>query len=354
MGLPGYEAQRALDMSWAFSTKKQSDYVTALEDGDLTLTHPITDPSVAEISKELRTDRDTYGKGHEFPTTVRQVAQSTSFTRGMDGSSLILGWLFAFAMGKVTTIQPDSGGHPNTYLHTFSFFDPATEGTAVMPTTSIVEKVSTGIKRLIPSLAITSVSLTAEGFEHISASANFIGSGVVSSSTLSMPSMPTLSYLASNYATIKLGDAAEDISTRVRSWGVELNNAPAEGRGYFPGSGLYRGRLEVGARSIVPSLVVDLDASSDLYTDFLNNTELALEIYARGDLTSDGDYYHYLRLRFPRLYYSALPISEADGVFTYGVTFSEETVVYKSSDTPNPLVTVEVQNEQESYLVAAT
>jgi len=95
---------------------------------------------------------------------------------------------------------------------------------------------------------------------------------------------------------------------------------------------------------------VDLDASSDLLEDFLNNTVLALEIYCEGDEVSDGDYKHYLRIRFPRLMYSAVPIEENDGVFTYAITFDEASVLYNDGDTPNPIVTIEVQNETASYL----
>jgi hypothetical protein len=48
-----------------------------------------------------------------------------------------------------------------------------------------------------------------------------------------------------------------------------------------------------------------------------------------------------------------MPIDEADGVYTYGVTFSEEGVLYKTGDTPAPLVQVSVQNHVEDYLVAS-
>jgi len=220
MTLPGYEARRAIDMQWAFSTKKQTDYDTALLDEDITLTHPLREPSVAEISKEYRSDKETYGKGHEFATSKWEVARDVRFTRTVDGSTLILGWLLAFTMGSVTTTQPDGTGHTNTYLHTFSFFDPTVTGTAQLPVTTIVENIPGAIKRALVSMAISSLTISAEGFELLNATAEFIGSGETAASTLSMPSMPTLHYLSSNYATVKLGDSQEDITTRVRSWSV--------------------------------------------------------------------------------------------------------------------------------------
>lgn len=355
MTLPGYEGQRALEMQWAFSNKKQSDYDTKVVDGDLLLTHPVREVRPAEITKETRSDREAVGKGHEFSTDQWEVARSTALTRVVDGSSYILGWLVAFALGKVDTDQPDAVYAPNTYRHKFTFFDPDTETTAQLPVTTIVEKVSaaTALKRYLYSMALSSLTISAEGFEHLSASAEFIGSGKTADSSLNMPNMPSVSYLTSNDAVIKLGDAAEVISTRVRSWSVAINNNPREARGYFPSSGLYRGRLEIGARSAVPALVVDLAADSDLLDDFLANTELALEINCEGDI-SEGAVKHSIKFEFPDLLYSAMPIDEADGVYTYGVTFSEEGVLYKTGASPAPLLQITVVNKTENYLVASS
>lgn len=353
MTLPGYEAQRTLDMQWAISAKIQDDYDTLLVDGDLDTSHPVREANVAELTRELRSDKETFGKGHEFPTQTWEVARDTRLSRSMDGSSFILGWALSLMMGKVTTVQPDSTGSPATYHHKIELFDPPTAGTATLPVTSVVERVSAGIKRAIPSLAMSTVNISAEGFETLNMAVEMIGSGQVPTSSLTMPSLPTLSYLASNRAIIKCGDSQEDVSTRIRSWSCAFANNPKEARGYFPGSGLYRGRLEIGARSIIPSLVLDLDATSDLYTDFQNNTELALDIYCEGDYTEGTDYRHYLRIRFPNLYYRAIPIEENDGVWTYAVVFDEETVIYDSSE-GDPYCMAEVQNLQTEYLGAAT
>jgi hypothetical protein len=151
-----------------------------------------------------------------------------------------------------------------------------------------------------------------------------------------------------------MGDAAEDVSTRVRSWSVALSNNPKEGRGYFPSSGLYRGRLEIGSRSIIPTIILDVDATADILTDFENNTEIALEIYCEGDYTEGSSYKHYLRMRFPDMQYRAVMLEEDDGMLTYNVTFDEESVLYAAGSSPNPLVTVEVQNKVEAYLAAST
>lgn len=354
MTLPGYEAQRVLEMQWAFATKKQADYDTKVADVDLTLTHPVREVRPAEITKETRSDREAVGKGHEFATDQWEVARSTALTRVVDGSSYILGWLVAFALGKVATTQPDVANCPNTYEHKCTFFDPDTEGSAQLPVTTIVEKVAaaTALKRYLVSMAISGLTISAEGFEHLSASAEFLGSGKTEDSTLTMPSIPEVSYLTSNAAVVKLGDASEDITTRVRSWSVTIGNDPKEARGYFPSSGLYRGRLEAGVRSIVPALVVDLAADSDLLDDFLSNTELALEITCEGDLTevTPCAVKHTIKFEFPDLLYSAMPIDEADGVYTYGVTFSEEGVLYKTGASPAPLVQISVINKTVSYL----
>lgn len=350
MTLPGYEAQRIEDMWWAFSTKKQSDYDTPVLNADLTFMHPIREASVGEITREIRSDKEAYGKGHEFASSMWEVARDVRFTRTMDGSSTILGWVLAFALADITTTQPDPSGAPNTYLHTMTFFDPATEGTAQLPVTSVVERISAGIKRLLYSLAVASVTISAEGFEQLSVAAEFVGSGQTATSAISKPTMPALAYLASNYATIKMGDSNEDITTRIRSWQVAINNNPKEARGYFPSSGLYRGRMEIGSRTILPSFVLDVAEDDDLMADFLAGTEIALDLQCSGDFTEGATYKHYLRIRIPSAKYRALPIEENDGVFTYAVSFDEESVLYDEADSPNPICTIEVQNKIGAYL----
>lgn len=348
MTLPGYEAQRVEEMQWAFSTKQQADYDTALDDGDIDQSQPVRDPNVAVVSKEMRSDKATYGKGHEFATSVWEVARDVRFNRNFDGSSLILGWLFAFGLGKVNTTNP----YGSVYRHQMYFFDPDDESTISLPVTSVIEKVSAGIQRKIDSLAVGSFTVSGEGFEHLNATCELIGKGSTAASVASLPALSTVSYLTSNFATIKLGDAAEDISTRVRSWSVAINNNPREDRGYFPGSGIYRGRLEIGSRTAIPSLVVDLDDSSDILDDFINGTLLSLEIMCEG-ATISGSYKHYLKIIFPDLYYRATPIDEQDGVFTYGISADEETVIYNSSR-PVPLIEVIVQNTVPTYLTTPT
>lgn len=357
MTLPGYEAQRAVEMQWAFSNNKQSDYDTAVVDGDLTFTHPVREANVAEVNKEFRSDREHYGKGHEFATDIWEVARDVRYSRTVDGSSYILGWLCAYAFGKVATTQPDATNCPNTYNHEMVFFDPDTETTAQIPTTTVVEKVTgaANYKRKLLSMALNTLTISAEGFEHLSATAEFIGKGETPVSTLSMPALPTVEYLTSNYAVIELGDASEVLTTRVRSWSVTINNDLKEARGYFPSSGLYRGRMEIGNRSIVPALVLDLDATDDLHADFLADTQLSLKIVCEGALAEGGacTTKHKFEIEFPRLYYTAVPIEENDGILTYAVTFSEESVLYATGDTPAPLVQVNIINLVDDYLVSS-
>lgn len=361
MTLPGYEAQRVLEMQWAFSNKRQSDYDTKVIDDDLTMSHPVREVRPAEITKEMRSDREAVGKGHEFATDQWEVARSTALTRVVDGSSYILGWLLAFALGKVVS-NPVAAPCTLSHTHEMTFFDPdVSPYTAQLPVTTIVEKVTAAaeLQRYLYSMAISSLTISAEGFEHLSASAEFIGSGKTEKciDTSGMFGIPSVSYLTSNKAVVALGKVAspEDISTRVRSWSVVINNDPKEARGYFPGSGLYRGRLEIGARSVVPALVVDLDANSVLLDDFLLNTELALAITCEGDLTEADSCTakHTVKFEFPNLLYSAMPIDEADGVYTYGVTFSEEGVLYKTTSTP-PLFQATVINKTENYLLPSS
>jgi hypothetical protein len=345
MALPGYVAQRVHEAYWAYSTKQQTDFNTVLANGDLTLTHPVRESNVAEVTKEIRSDRETFGKGHEFATNIWEVARDVRLTRNFDGSSTILGWLLAFALGNISTTNPSG----SVYRHQMKFFDPDIAATLTLPVTTIMEGITANFKRILHSMAVGQVTLSAEGFEHINASAEFIGSGQTAVSTLAQPAMPSLSYLTSNFATINLGNAAEDISTRVRSWQVVINNNPREERGYYPSSGAYRGRLEIGSRSAVPNVVLDMNAlGSDILDDFLAGTLCALTIDCQG-ATIVGSYKHYLKIIFPDLYYKAVPIEDSDGLFAFNVTADEDTVIYNSARAI-PLIEVIVQNVIPSYL----
>nr|NIQ92895.1 hypothetical protein [Desulfuromonadales bacterium] len=101
-----FEPQRAFDVTWLFSTKKESAYGTALADTDLTRRVVAAAVEVGKISKLFRSDLDRVGKGHEFATQLEEISRDLRRTTAFDASSLTLAWVCAFAMGQVSTSQP--------------------------------------------------------------------------------------------------------------------------------------------------------------------------------------------------------------------------------------------------------
>ena len=65
-----FEPQRAFDVTWLFSTKKESAYGTALADADLTRRVTVARVEAGKQTKLFRSDLDRVGKGHEFSTEL--------------------------------------------------------------------------------------------------------------------------------------------------------------------------------------------------------------------------------------------------------------------------------------------
>src|SRR3990167_3043468 len=170
-----FEAQRAFDVTWLFSTKKESAYGTALADADLTRRVTVARVEAGKQTKLFRSDLDRVGKGHEFSTELEELARDLRRATTFDASSLTLAWVAAFAMGKVATSQPNPGGNPTAYDHLFTFADPAVSKHA--PTTTVYEELTADLKRRLVSLACNDFALTGRARQPVELRATWFGGG---------------------------------------------------------------------------------------------------------------------------------------------------------------------------------
>ena len=337
-------SERDFDLLWAFSTKKQTAYGTKLADVDLTLSTPFKGPDVAVKTPTLETDADQAGRGQEFPESQEIERWDARLARSFDLTSLMAGWVAAFGLGAVTTTQPDQPGAPNTYDHQCRFMT----NTFALPVTSIVEQPISGaaLKSLYRDLAIADFEISAETLGRLQLACNLVGSGFREDSTLSMPSVTAGSFLRMRGVTFQVGPTGSevDISSRLKSFNLSVNNNPLEDDGYFPGSGLFRGRLEYGQRREV-GLTFRMLVADAVERDHLEGNDYLKAIITAVGAVISTTYNHQIIITVPRLAYTAVPMGFEDGMAVYDI----EANVFHDASSGYPL-DITVRNTTVSYL----
>ncbi len=333
--------QTDFDVQWALSHKKQSAYGTTLADGDLLLSYPFMGPDILELTPELQTDEDEMGKGHEFATDQEVEKWDTRLKRSFYMTSFMGGLISVFGLGAVSSAQQES---TLAYEHTATPQDPSTD--LQLPVTTIVERLSSGIKRKIRDLMVSDFTISGEVGKRIMLEGNFIGSGHQETSALSMPTLSSGSFLRMRGLLFQVGPsgAEVDVSARIKKFSFKWDNAPDEEGGYYPGSGLYRGRCEMGKRKAEFSFTILIDENTTDLDNLLNNTVLKAIVTAQGELI-ESTYYHQQIITIPRMKYRAMPV----GVEGNKLAFNVECNVFFDSVSGWP-VEIKTMNTQVSYL----
>ncbi|MBI4461795.1 MAG: hypothetical protein HY653_02715, partial [Acidobacteria bacterium] len=307
---------------------KETAYGTPLADPDLNRRVVAPAVEVAKIAKDYRSDLDRVGKGHEFSTELEELARDLRRSTSFDASSLTVAWVAAFAMGKITTTQPNPGGNPSAYEHKFTFADPAVSKHA--PTTTVYEELTADLKRRLVSLACNDFTLAGRARDLASLTANWIGSGQTVDGALSpLPALTAQSYLLGTDADIRLGPqgAPVSIKDRVLDWSVAVSQNLQSDLGYHPGSGKFRGRIWYGPRRVSAALTLLAKESDDVLTLFLNDTVRELQIDLAGDTIGPGPEKHRALVRLPAVRITALDDTLEGNHIVYRVEISEAGVL---------------------------
>lgn len=343
-----FEPQRAFDVTWLFSPRKESAYGTPLADADLTLRVVAPAVEVGKVSKLFRSDLDRFGKGHEFATELEELARDLRRTTSFDASSLTVAWVCAFTLGKVVTTQPNPGGNPTAYDHLFTFADPTVSKHA--PTTTVYEELTADLQRRLLSLACNDFALSGRARDPVQLTANWIGSGATSDGPLTpLPALTPQSFLLGADADILFGPQGAPVSLkdRVLDWSLSVSQNLEADLGYHPGSGKFRGRLWYGPRRVSAALTFFAQESDDLLTLFLNNTLRELQIILSGDTIGSGPEIHRVLIKLPAVRITALDDALEGNHVVYRVEINESGVLKQTGLEP---LEITVTNTEPSFL----
>jgi len=344
----GYASTQAYQIG--FSLKQQEAYGTALPDLEITMGHPIGETDPTDIGTEDADNSQEFGKGHQYPTEAETVAVDTSTNWNFQGSSLILGWITALAMGDITTTQPDEVLAPTVYKHKIKPKRLADQSWGLqLPVTTIVEQLCVGDQAKYRDMLCTGFKVTGEQKKRLQVSASFKGSGHYATSNITMPELAAVSFL--RFAKVNFLYGGASINPELQNFEYSFDNTVDEG-GYHAGSPALtadpnapqcRGFMLISDQKTELKFKM-LYKNNSLQTDLINKTVKAITIEATGDLIAET-YYHYWKLTIPKCTLKVSKKGKENGKYAYDVT-----VMLHWDETLQAPCEIEVQNTTPAYL----
>jgi hypothetical protein len=241
--------------------------------------------------------------------------------------------LFKFALGSVTTTQPDATGAPNTYEHKIV---PADD----LPSFGL--EVARGKVTALRALGCKIAGFTLNGGagKYLTATFNVLGKKP-SAVTRQTPSFSTLAgFTGNDVAQVLIGGS--DKKAQVQEWTLEYNNGIEDGEvAYGLGSESVVRLAEGGAELTFTGRLVFED--TDQLTAFLNNSEFALDIKYQGGVI-EGSYNYYFRAYIPRLVYD----TESANINEKELIIEELKATALYDTTAGTIIEVYFQNTQSS------
>lgn len=367
--------ESAVQVSWAFSLKRQIAYATPNPNADITQGHPFESMDFGEHNPNMSDNSAMFGKGHEFATRNEILSWDTKFKRSFQATTKMLGWALSFHCGKVTTTNLGlGGGSVSGYQHVMEYQDPLGAGYyglgRQLPVTTIMERLTSGVTRQFPSMQLKAVEITGGLNDWVKLAAELQGSGVktfVAPSGYSFPTATEGSLLRTAELTMSHGPSgsAADISCDVREWRFRTEYAFDEAGGYCPGSGYLgatpstgqiRNRLEFTKRAVMFEFTVRSDATNGYFARLEGSQEMYSLLTLIGDVISTGSTLnHKLIIELSRVKYKAVAIAQSNDVITYhvtGVVFFDANQGTNTSLPGNPYK-VTIVNDTPAYLVSS-
>lgn len=347
--------QRAREFQFAFSLNKQSAIGTGITAANINKSLPIRGypASMMEFPDKV-SDKDTYGKGHNFPTYVDVIDKRLVIpSREFDMTQHSALFAAAFVMGSLSSSQPNSATAPTVYDHSFTFQSPATNPNCLF--TSFIEKQGSEYQNRIDGAVINSYTLKADRKQHV-----MLGwEGFARTQSSNATSMPSLvgsqSFFKLLNADIRFaasgGSYATAVSAEVLSFDLKVtqNAKPWWLPGAPSGQEALLSKALIGDQLASGSLVCFIDAARRNL--FLNQTECELRFTMVGDLIAGG-YYNQVQITFPHVKIASEAFSVIDDQIAYTFTFSEETILKGTSD-PYMTFAVRAAVDTSELLVAA-
>lgn len=338
--MPFTQPQRDYDIAWAFSNKIETAYGTALAFADIDQSNAFDTPEAFVIERERKTNAAKFGKGHEWGTTSRDVAQSLRFTRSGDLSTLVAGLFLPLSMGKVVTVGTGPYDHtitPKLLVDGLS-----------SPSTTVWVKKTAAVRGRAAGIVCNDWSISGRNREAVQYTANFIGKGSITDEAHS--SQPTFSpelILIGGDVVVNMGapGAAVSIGERVLDWTVTYSQNVSTATAAFPGSGLFYGRMFIGARRITVTLRVFSDETADMWNLFINGTVQEVQFNCAGDASN------HLNIKIPSVKWRLSDAYE-DGKHVNVLTATEDDVfIGQAGATPADVpIQCVLRNQVAAYL----
>jgi hypothetical protein len=193
------------------------------------------------------------------------------------------GLLLKHMMGGVATAQPDAGGNPTVYKHTFTPGDLPVSFTTQMGRPDVGGTVRPFTYH---GCRVSEWELSCTAGEIAKLKLSLIGEDEDTSTGLAVASYPsTLTLLTFMQGTLTIGGAATD----VKDFSLSGNNGLADDR-YFFGSALRKNPLEAAMREYTGDITSEFTSLTD-YNRFVNGTEAALVLlFSAGTITGAFNY----------------------------------------------------------------
>ncbi len=348
-----FQPQRTHDIVVVWSPKVQTTFGTGLVDGLLTNRVRPKNSDIAKMTKIYRSDLD-HIKGDEFATDIDELSRSLTRSLVMDANSNNLGLALAFAMGGVTTIQPDVGNDPNAYEHTIIF--QAQSGGKDAQFTTIHEDATADISQKLVDMVLADLQLSGgvgPDAGPLELTTNWIGSGKTEAGMATPPVLAAEKALYfSRDAVFSLGTEGSptDISEQVREWSLSITQNIDEDGGYHLGSGKTRGRLWYGPRRVSFSFVVHMKETDNIKTLFDGVTPQEIKIAIDTGVLSTGGMAinHLLEIRLPNVVLPTLDDADEVGMKTWRIEIGPEAIM--KGATLTEVLQAVVTNEEIDYL----
>lgn len=250
------------DLKHCLSPFKQGAFATKLVDGSLTTRYNLLSSTPVNRKAVWHKDDAEVGKGHEYVSRQEAERWGTDWAFESEFDAWMAAWGFSLGLGAAAV----SGPVDSAYTHTLLMSVPDTVNRQ-NPVTTIVED-RDGEKRYYYDLAMNDIELAGGVGERPKIRGNLIGSGrYTDAAAFSLPAASAPMFLRNGGLGVQWGESASlvDVSARIKKYSIKVDNALLADDGYYPGQGLYRGRLEYSsARKISLTMTMRRDAAVEL------------------------------------------------------------------------------------------
>jgi hypothetical protein len=286
-----FEVLMGTDIIFVASHKVQSAYGTRLANADFQTTVGkrllLNTATLGDVrpSRSPGTPRAGSRTEHPIANVEKVTGHDSSLSLAMDCDSMSLGLFLAHIFQDCDSTQEGATTH---YTHVMQCTDPlAVSGSRVSLVTSAYLDAGNSeagrLQRILQDLAVTGVTISGRGKDIVSQAVDMIGSGrEVTDQAITPSSLADVQEFANDGVKLEYGNkggSLTDISDRLDTWSLRFNKQLASDQGYYPGSGLYRGRLWFIRRSFSIELGIYVNrANRDLIDDMKNRTEKEIKV----------------------------------------------------------------------------